>query len=204
MNTKISLTNTFVNRINIALTSKSISSDLLSRSKLLADICKVSPQAARKWLSGKSLPDYENMMLIASWFLTTTSYLIGETDNTDITSAENSILDNGAIRGVISVKIDENFFSGELKAGDTVLCHPCKTIENNGDIYLLQSGSLRFFRRLSLTENSDLIIEYQNNDEKIINIQTDKDMINLFLSSLVGKVDAVLRRVTINAENSTK
>lgn len=205
MKRKITLTSTFVKRIDLVMTGKSIPSNLQGRANILAELCTVTSQAARKWLTGKSIPGYEHMMLIASKFSVTTSYLIGEIDIATIgKSDESSILKNNTKRGVITIEITEDMFSGELMAGDTVICHPCKTIINNGEIYLLQSSSQRFFRQLSFTENRDLIIEYQENGENIKNTYTDKEMIDLFLSSLVGQVEAVLRKVRFSVENSTK
>lgn len=196
MKTKIPLTEIFVKRIDLTLTSKSIPSDISSRSLMLSELCKVTPQAARKWLTGKSLPGYEHMMLIASTFYVTTSYLIGEINMTTLGKSDESYIFKGRTKQrVITIEITEDLFPGTLMAGDTVICHPCKAITNNREIYLLQSASQRFFRQLSFNASHDLVIEYQKDDQKIKDIYSDKNMIDLFLSSLVGQVDAVFRKV---------
>lgn len=187
----------FVKRLDLVMTSKSIPSDITERSKELSLLCGVSPQAARKWLTEKAMPGYEHMMKIASRYSVTTSYLIGEIAlKTIAESDKNSILKPSSRKNVITIDIGEDMFFGELKAGDTLICNPSNDVSVNGAIYLLQSANKRFFRRLSYTDEHNLIIEYDDNGERIHNVYTDKNMIELFLSSLVGKVEAVIRKIS--------
>lgn len=199
MKNKISLIKVFVKRLDLVMTSLSITTDLQERSKELGLICDVSPQAARKWLTGKSLPDYDKMLLIAERFSVTMSYLLGEINVKNINEGDkNSILKTGAIKGAITIDITENMFFDEMKTGDTAICHPCTDITINNAIYMLQSTNSRFFRKLSYNENKELVISYEDKGKKIINTYTDQSMIELFLSSLVGRVEAVIRKLSSN------
>ncbi len=196
MNRKLPLTSVFVKRLDLVMTSKGIASDIQKRAKELSLFCIVTPQAARKWLTGKSLPDYDNMMRIANRYSVTTSYLLGEINIKTIGDGDvGSVLKGGNRKGAITVEITEDMFSDELKKGDTAICQPCDEVIINNAIYLLQSSNNRFFRKLAYNETKDLIISYDENGKNVVNTYTDKSMIELFLASLVGRVEAIIRKL---------
>lgn len=196
MNRKLPLTSVFVKRLDLVMTGKGVSSDIQERSKELSMFCVVTPQAARKWLTGKSLPDYENMMRIASRYSVTTSYLLGEINIKTLGDGEmGSVLKGGNRKGAITVDITEDLFSNILKNGDTAICQPCDEVIINDAIYLLQSSNNKFFRKLAYNEARDLIISYEVNGKNVVNTYNDKSMIELFLTSLVGRVEAIIRKL---------
>jgi|GEM_PF-4756379 len=196
MNNKLPLTSVFVKRLDLVMTSKGIPSDIQNRAKELGLFCAVTPQAARKWLTGKSLPDYNYMMRIANRYSVTTSYLLGEINIKTIGDGDmGSVLKGGNRKGAITVEITEDMFSDELKKGDTAICQPCDEVIINNAIYLLQSSNNRFFRKLAYNETKDLIISYDENGKSVVNTYTDKSMIELFLASLVGRVEAIIRKL---------
>lgn len=196
MKNKITINNIFVKRLGLIMTSKSVPSKVQARASYLADLCKVSTQAARKWLDGKGMPDFENMMLIASNFSVTTSYLLGEINIKNIGCSEgNSLFRNSAKNGVITIPISENMFYDEFQVGDEALCHPTNTITHDGDIYLLQSSQKKFFRRLGRDAQGSLVVAHEEGGKDVITTYTDEAIIELFLSSLTGRVEAVLRKI---------
>jgi len=193
---KLPLINIFVKRLDLVMTGKFMSSDIQVRSKELGEICDVSPQAARKWLTGKCLPDYDKMLIISKKFSVTVSYLIGEISANNNTEVDkDSILRSGALKGAITVDIPNSMFFNEMRAGDTAVCYPCSKLETNDAIYMLQSSNDRFFRKMSYNDSKELIISFEENGEPVVNIYNDKNMIDIFLSSIIGRVDAVIRKV---------
>jgi len=137
------------------------------------------------------------MMIITERFSVTVSYLLGEINLKNIDDGDKSlILKSGAIKGAITIDITENLFFDELKAGDTAICHPCTDIIINDAVYMLQSSNSRFFRKLSYDDKKNLIISYEEDGKVIKNTFTDKNMIELFLSSLVGRIEAVIRKLS--------
>lgn len=184
----------FVKRIDLVMTSKLVSSNIQDRANLLGKICTVTPQAARKWLSGLSMPDYDNMKLIASRFDVSTSYLIGEINTKNFTKSDNGTLLKKNFRaGLIAIDLTETIFTGQLVAGDTAICHPCDATDINGGIYLLQNANNKFFRKLSFDINNNLVIQYEKNGILVEDVYKDKNLIELFLSSLIGRVESLIR-----------
>lgn len=194
MTNKISLTKTFVKRLDLVMTSRSISSDIQVRARILSELCGLTIQATRKWLLEKGMPEIEHLMKIAAHFSVTTSYLIGETAiKKAVEGDKNTILKTISKKDSITIDIDKNMFSGELKAGDTAICNPTKKITEESAIYLLQSPDKRYFRQLSLNENN-LVIEYDENGEHKCDVYKDQQMIELFLTMVVGRVEGIIRK----------
>lgn len=194
MNSKISLTKTFVKRLDLVMTSRSISSDIQVRAKILSDLCGLTIQATRKWLLEKGMPDIEHLMMIAEHFSVTTSYLIGETSVKKASESDKStVLKTISHKDSITIDIDKDMFSGELKAGDTAICNPAKKITEESAIFLLQSPEKRYFRQLSLN-NNNLIVEYDENGEHKRDEYKDQQMIELFLTLVVGRVEGIIRK----------
>ena len=190
----ISAKDSFVKRIDLVMTSKLVSSNIQDRSNLLSKICGVSYQASKKWLTGLSMPEYDNMKLLASYFDVSTSYLIGEINTKNFTKSDNGTLLKKNFRpGLIAIDLEETIFTGQLVAGDTAICHPCDATDINGGIYLLQNANNKFFRKLSFDANNNLLIQYENNGVLIEDVYKDKNLIELFLSSLIGRVESLIR-----------
>jgi len=196
MKSKLPIIKIFVKRLDAIMSAHNIPSGFPSRSKVLSETTDMTPQACRKWLKGESIPEYENMMKIAARFSVTTSYLIGEVNlKTFGRSDEHPILKNSVKSGVISIDIYENLFNGLLQNGDTVLCEPTNSVDIDGEIYLMQSAQKRFFRVLRYDDNKKLVITNDDAGKLVDSIYEDQAVIDLFLSSLVGRVQAVIRKV---------
>lgn len=193
---KLSAKEIFVKRIDLVITSELNSVNIQNRANILSEICKVTPQAARKWLTGDSMPDYDKIKLIAARFNVSTSYLIGEVNIKTFGNNDNaSLLKNSFRNGVITIELTEDVIAGELIAGDTAICHPCATDSLNNSIYLLQRANKMFFRRLSYDINKNLILRYEEHGKVIEDIYKDKNLIDLFLSSLIGRVESFIRKI---------
>lgn len=191
---KLQAKETFVKRIGLVLTSKLKTSQIKNHANWLSQFCNVTPQAARKWLLGMSMPDYDNMKLIASKLDVSTSYLIGEINIKSFSKNNNSSLLNNNLRNsVITLEITEDIFAGELIAGDTAICHPCDSLSIDNAIYLLQNSNQKFFRRLSFDKDKNLVIKYEIDGIPQEDIYRDKNLIDLFLSSLIGRVESFIR-----------
>ncbi len=199
MKPKLPINEVFVKRLNLLMTSNSIPSKIQTRANVLAELCETSTQASRKWLNGESLPGYEHMMKIAARYSVTTSYLLGEVNVKNLgLSDRNAILKDSVKSGVITIDIHENMFDGLLLIGDTVICEPTNSITVDGDIYVLQSGQKRFFRMLKYDDENNLVISYEENGVEENTVYRDSSIIDLFLASLVGRVEAVIRKVKKN------
>lgn len=192
---KTSAKTIFVKRLDLVMTSKSVSSKVSERVDFLSRLCEVTPQAARKWLTGKGMPDYDNMKVLAAKLDVSTSYLIGEINIKKLTKNESSSLKNSFRNGVMTIELTETVISNVLIAGDTAICHPCKPDAIDGSIFVLQSANKRFFRKLSYNDKGNLVIAYEKNGESIEDVYSDKNMIELFLSSLVGRVESFIRQI---------
>lgn len=196
MKPKLPINEVFVKRLNLLMTSHSVPSKIQIRANILAELCDTSTQASRKWLNGVSLPGYEYMMKIAARYSVTTSYLLGEVNVKNIgLSDKNAILKDSVKSGVITIDIHENMFNGLLLIGDTAICEPTNSLTVDGDIYVLQSGQKRFFRILKYDAEGNLVICYEENGVEENTVYKDSSIIDLFLSSLVGRVEAVIRKV---------
>lgn len=196
MKPKLHINEVFVKRLNLLMTSNSIPSKIQTRANVLAELCGTSSQASRKWLNGESLPDYEHMMEIAARYSVTTSYLLGEVNVKNLgLSDRNAILKDSVKSGVITIDIHENMFNSLLLIGDTVICEPTNSLSVDGDIYVLQSGQKRFFRALKYDDENNLVVSYEENGDEVVTVYKDKSIIDLFLGSLVGRVEAVIRKV---------
>lgn len=193
---KLSAKDLFVKRLDLVMTSECNSVNIQNRANILGAVCSVTSQAARKWLTGDSMPDYDNMKLIAAHFKVTTSYLIGEVNVKSLTSNEGPLLLKHSFRnGVIPIELTEDVRPGTLLKGDTAICHPCSIETLDNSIYLLQSKNKRYFRRLSYDKEKNLIIRYIADGKEVEDIYKDKNLIDLYLSSLVGRVESFIRRV---------
>lgn len=193
---KLSAKEFFVKRLDLVMTSECNSVNIQNRANILSDVCSVTSQAARKWLTGEAMPDYDKMKLIAARFDVSTSYLIGEANIKSLSCNEDPILLKNSFRnGVIPIELTEDVIVGQLVKGDTAICHPCNIESLNNSIYLLQSSNKRYFRRLSYDSDKNLIIRYQVDGEEVEDIYKDKNLIDLFLSSLVGRVESFIRRI---------
>ncbi len=197
INCKLSLRNAFVKRLDFVMSAERISSNTQVRAKLLADLCGLSPQAARKWLQAKSFPDIENLMKISARFSVTTSYLIGETNdyNLVVSDLKNAEFKGVTEKGTISVEITEHMQNGQLQAGDIAICQPTNDISDQNAIYMLQSSDKRYFRRLTLTPENYLVMEHEENGQTLREVYKDKQMIELFKSLIIGQVLGVIRPV---------
>ncbi len=196
MKSKLPSNEVFVKRLNLLMTSHSVPSKIQKRANVLAELCETSTQASRKWLTGASLPGYEHMMKIAARYSVTTSYLLGEVNVKNLgLSDKNAILKDSVKSGVMTIDIHEDMFHGLLQIGDTAICEPTNSVTVDGDIYVLQSAQQRFFRKLNYDETGNLIISYEENGIEENSVYKESGIIELFLASLVGRVEAVIRKV---------
>lgn len=193
MDTKLTASESFVNRINSLMTKNRINQSLQDRAKILKDLCGVSVQAARKWLEGENMPDCDKLMLISNRFSVTVSYLIGEIDEKNAVSTDNK----GQLKRLFGkgfiVDLDDEQMENTIINGDSVFCVPIEKDEKiNGYIYLLKIGDNTVFRILSL-DGSQLISIYEKNGVEIKDVYDDPKVIDLLLSSVVARVKKVVK-----------
>lgn len=195
---KYTVKDIFVKRIDLVMTSKLVSSNIRDRANILSKVCNVTVQAARKWLTGLSMPEYEHMKLIALTFDVSTSYLIGEINIKNVAKNDSSSLLKKNFRtGLITIEITETVFTNTLIAGDTAICHPCDATDLKEGIYLLQNANNKFFRKLSFNADRHLKINYEKNGILIMDIYKDKNLIELFLSSIIGRAESLIRPLSL-------
>lgn len=187
MKSKLSIKESFVKRLNGLMDEQNIGQSLQDRAKVLADLCDVSVPAARKYLGeSETLPDINKIMLISDHFRVTVSYLIGEIDVKNITNNfDAEIIGDGFIKPV-----DETVFKGDLEKGDLAYCTKLGSNDRdqfNGNIYILQADDNYFFRRLYFDGNK-LTAVYEKKGRTKKDIYEDKQVIEIFLNSVIGIV----------------
>lgn len=193
---------TFVNRINLSMDKHVPSNRLQDRARFLSSLCNVTVQAARKWLSGDSLPDISNLLIISQRLLVTVSYLIGEVDMENISPlSSDKGLENLLGKGFI-VDIDETMASNTIITGDSAFCVPSSKDEVfDGYTYLLKIGNNSIFRVLFF-DGSRLTSIYEENGVEAIDVYTDTKVIELTLASVVARVEKTLIKEGRRAVNN--
>lgn len=188
MKRKLTINEIFVKRINALMDMHMLNGRLQDRAEVLSKLCDKTTQACRRWLSGQIVPGYESMILIAAEYGVTVSYLIGELDDISLTS-------DGFFGKSITIDISFSMFNGEFMPGDKAVCHPIDRMMSNGEIYLLKQRDEQMFAKLYL-EDGVLTVQKSNDEEP--EIYTNKNIVKLYLSTVVCIVECIIRPKRIN------
>lgn len=77
----------------------------IENANIVAEATGISPSTIAHWLSGKSAPNFENLIAIAEYFNTTVDFLIGRND--DFLHVPNSMITLGEEEQKIFYKISK-------------------------------------------------------------------------------------------------
>lgn len=178
------LTTLFSKRLNALLTFHGIDPSPNKRAIELGSVCGLTRQAARKWLDGKGFPGTEELVLIASSYGTTVSWLLGET-------GDDSVETSGVLCKCLGTRLITStcdLFGGAIKNGDQVIVSADYNELKDGAIYCLKTPSGCVFRRVWLEASGEVTVSADETQNTVVPMQE-------FKSAILGEVTGVVRKL---------
>lgn len=176
----------FAERLNHLLLRNGNGGTVYECAKFLASTFSVSPQAGRKWLTGKGLPQTEKLGEIADYFGVSLDFLLGRHDQ---------VTPPGAFNRDDRVIDSPGDFFGRIKATDKLIVRPLHNRSVESEVfYLVDFLGVRQVMQLRITD-AGLVATVEDCAGRRQFEITPSPAVEHLLAHTLGEVIGVIRTV---------